>query len=55
VTGVDELHRELQAKKYRYMNPGIQATEWGTRDMAVIDPVGNRLTFSERIGATTSS
>jgi catechol 2,3-dioxygenase-like lactoylglutathione lyase family enzyme len=53
MTGVDDLHRELQAKKYRYMNPGIQATEWGTRDMGVIDPVGNRLTFSERV--TTSS
>jgi catechol 2,3-dioxygenase-like lactoylglutathione lyase family enzyme len=53
VTGVDDLHRELQAKQYRYMNPGIRATEWGTRDMAVIDPVGNRLTFSERV--TTNS
>lgn len=53
VTGVDELHRELHAKAYRYMNPGIQTTEWGTRDVGVIDPVGNRLTFSERI--TTSS
>jgi hypothetical protein len=53
MTGVDDLHRELQAKKYRSMNPGIQATEWGTRDLAVIDPVGNRLTFSERV--TTNS
>jgi hypothetical protein len=53
MTGVDDLHRELQTKKYRYMNPGIQATEWGTRDMGVIDPVGNRLTFSERL--TTNS
>jgi catechol 2,3-dioxygenase-like lactoylglutathione lyase family enzyme len=49
ISGVDELHRELQGKKYRYMNPGIEATEWGTRDLGVIDPVGNRLTFSERI------
>ena len=55
MTGVEDLQRELHAKKYRYMNPGIQATEWGTRDMAVIDPVGNRLTFSARIEATTSS
>jgi len=53
ITGVNELHRELQAKNYRFMNPGISETEWGTRDMGVIDPVGNRLTFSERI--TTNS
>lgn len=49
MTGVDDLHRELHAKNYRYMNPGIVKTEWGTRDLGVIDPVGNRLTFSERI------
>jgi len=53
MTGVDDLHRELQAKNYRYMNPGFQTTEWGTRDLGVIDPVGNQLTFSERV--TTNS
>jgi catechol 2,3-dioxygenase-like lactoylglutathione lyase family enzyme len=53
VTGVDDLHRELQAKKYRYMNPGVQDSEFGTRDLGVIDPFGNRLLFSERV--TTNS
>ena len=49
MTGVEELHRELQAKKYRYMNPGIQVQEWGTRELTVYDPFNNYVTFSERI------
>jgi uncharacterized glyoxalase superfamily protein PhnB len=45
--GVDQLHAELAAKNYRYMNPGIQEQEWGTRDMTVVDPFNNRIIFSE--------
>jgi catechol 2,3-dioxygenase-like lactoylglutathione lyase family enzyme len=48
VEGIEELHRELLAKNYRYMNPGIETREWGTREVSVIDPAGNRLIFSER-------
>jgi hypothetical protein len=48
VTGVDELHDELKAKHYRYMNPAIQEQEWGTRELGVVDPSGNRIYFSER-------
>lgn len=29
VSGIDALHRELVAKKYRYFNPSIQTQEWG--------------------------
>ena len=47
--GVDEMHAELHAKGYRYMNPGIQETEWGTRDLCVIDPFANKICFVERI------
>jgi uncharacterized glyoxalase superfamily protein PhnB len=49
IDGVDELHRELQAKRYKYMNPGIQKQEWGTRELCVYDPFGNRVIFSERL------
>jgi hypothetical protein len=31
------------------MNPGIQTQEWGTREVSVIDPSGNTITFSERV------
>jgi catechol 2,3-dioxygenase-like lactoylglutathione lyase family enzyme len=47
VTGIEELRAELVAKKYKYMNPSIEDTPWGTRDMAVIDPVGNYIIFTE--------
>src|SRR5580658_7743005 len=33
ISGVRELHDELKAKKYRYMNPGIQEQEWGLREL----------------------
>jgi uncharacterized glyoxalase superfamily protein PhnB len=47
--GIKELHDELSAKGYRYMNPGIREQEWGSRELGVIDPFGNHLIFSEPI------
>lgn len=49
MAGVDELLSELQSKHYRYMNPGIQTQEWGTRELCVVDPFNNRVVFSQRI------
>ncbi len=46
-SGVRDFHRELGSKTYRYMNPGIVEQEWGTRELSVIDPFGNKLIFSE--------
>jgi hypothetical protein len=45
---LDELHKELIGKNYRYMRPGIEKTPWKTRDLTVMDPSGNRITFSEK-------
>jgi len=47
MTGLDELHRELAAKDYRYAKPGIQDAPWNARVMLVTDPFGNRLQFNE--------
>jgi hypothetical protein len=46
--GIDELHRELTDKKYRYGRPGIEQQEWGARTVTTHDPFGNVLTFAER-------
>ena len=46
---LDAFQRNLLAKRYPYARPGIQETPWGSRDMSVIDPFGNRLTFTETI------
>jgi uncharacterized glyoxalase superfamily protein PhnB len=48
---LDGFHREITAKAYKYARPGIEDTPWGTRDMSIRDPFGNRLTFTDR-GAT---
>ena len=43
---LDALHHELSTKRYKYARPGIEKMPWGTRDMSVKDPFGNRLTFT---------
>jgi catechol 2,3-dioxygenase-like lactoylglutathione lyase family enzyme len=43
---LDVFHAELTQKQYRYARPGIEDTPWGSRDMSVRDPFGNRLTFT---------
>lgn len=49
--GVEAFHRELIAKEYRYMRPGLERTPWNTREVGVIDPSGNRIQFSEPVEA----
>jgi uncharacterized glyoxalase superfamily protein PhnB len=48
-TDVDALHAELSAKRYGYARPGIEDTPWGSRDVTVIDPFGNRLVFTSAV------
>ena len=46
---IDAYQRELIAKQYGYARPGIDDTPWGSREMSVKDPFGNRLTFTSAI------
>jgi uncharacterized glyoxalase superfamily protein PhnB len=46
---LDAFHAELALKRYKYARPGIENTPWGTREMSVKDPFGNRLTFTSAI------
>ena len=46
---VDAFQAELMAKRYKYARPGVEDMPWGTRDMSVKDPFGNRLTFTSAI------
>jgi uncharacterized glyoxalase superfamily protein PhnB len=43
---LDAYHAELTAKQYKYYRPAVELMPWGTRDMSVKDPFGNRLTFT---------
>ena len=44
---LDGYHREITAKGYGYMRPGIERMPWNARIMEVIDPFGNRIRFGE--------
>ena len=46
---LDAFQKDLLAKGYKYARPGIEEMPWGTRDMSVRDPFGNRLTFTSAI------
>ncbi len=47
MTGIEEYHREITAKDYKYMRPGIGKAFYNAKCTEVIDPFGNRLTFNE--------
>ena len=47
MTSLDGFRREITGRDYRYFRPGIEEMTWGTREMQVIDPFGNRIRFSE--------
>ena len=46
--GVEEFHREISARNYRYMRPGLSAP-WGTLETGAIDPFGNLIRFCEPV------
>ncbi|MFS0614515.1 glyoxalase superfamily protein [Lederbergia ruris] len=41
------LHQNLLAKNYKYARPGLEETPWGTTEITVHDPFGNKLIFYE--------
>jgi ribosomal-protein-alanine N-acetyltransferase len=49
--GVAELHRELLAKPYRYLRPGLGEGPTGGACLSLLDPFGNVLRIEEMVGA----
>lgn len=47
--GIEAFHREISAKGYRYMRPGLEETPWGTLETGVIDPFGNQIRFCQPV------
>lgn len=47
IDDIDALHRELNAKDYKYARPGIQDQPWGMREISVSDPFGNKVVFAQ--------
>jgi uncharacterized glyoxalase superfamily protein PhnB len=46
---IEAFHAGLSAKDYHYARPGIDETPYGTREVRVIDPFGNKLIFFEPV------
>ena len=46
---LEAFQEELVAKHYKNARPGIEKMPWGSKDMSVSDPFGNRLTFTSAI------
>lgn len=46
---IDQFHREITARQYGYLRPGVEQTFYGAKCMQVTDPFGNRIRFNERI------
>ncbi|MFD2263179.1 glyoxalase superfamily protein [Lacibacterium aquatile] len=45
--GIRDYHKELHAKQYKHMKPGIEEAPWGL-EMTVIDPFNNHIRFCEQ-------
>jgi uncharacterized glyoxalase superfamily protein PhnB len=49
VPRIDEFHARLTAKNFRFARPGIEDQTWGTREVILTDPFGNRVIFYEEL------
>lgn len=46
--GLREYHKQLLDKNYSFNRPGLETASWGSLEMTVIDPFGNKLLFTEK-------
>lgn len=46
---VEKYQRELIKKQYKNSRPGVEDTPWGSKDMSIKDPFGNKLVFTNAI------
>lgn len=49
MTGIEDFHKEITSKNYKYNKPGLETTFYDARCTEVADPFGNRIRFNERV------
>ena len=54
MTGIEEFHREISSRHYRYARPGIERTFFDSQSVEIADPFGNRIRFNERLNSNVS-
>ena len=47
-SGVEEFHKEIINKKYKYNKPGLEKTFYGSLAVTVIDPFHNQIIFNQK-------
>ncbi|HFK5528027.1 TPA: glyoxalase superfamily protein [Elizabethkingia anophelis] len=47
--GIEDFHRELSAKDYKYNKPGLQETFYEALSFTVTDPFGNSIIFNQKL------
>jgi len=50
---IEKLFTELQSRPYKYYRPALNKTFYGSLEMMVQDPFGNKLSFNEYIKEST--
>jgi uncharacterized glyoxalase superfamily protein PhnB len=50
-TELQAFQQQLVLKAYSYSRPAIQQMPWGSTDMTLVDPFGNKLTFTTAISS----
>lgn len=48
-SGVQDFHKEITDKKYKYNMPGLEKTFYDAWCVTVNDPFNNRISFNEKI------
>lgn len=54
-TDLASYHQELVEKRYKNARPGLEEMPWGSTEMSVPDPFGNRLVFTDAASADPAS
>lgn len=44
---IENLHKNIVSKNFKYSRPGLELTPWNSRECCVTDPFGNRIIFYE--------
>jgi uncharacterized glyoxalase superfamily protein PhnB len=47
--GIDEFHREITEKEYKYNRPAMERAFYNAKYVQVHDPFGNRIRFNEYV------
>lgn len=52
IADIDGYQQGLLAKQYKHARPGpAKLMPWGTRDLTITDPCGNKITFMQETGS----